>query len=47
MRGCVHRRKTAMPRVRARGIAENKNIASRNLSCEKGRPPARAGGIAF
>ena len=38
--------KTAMPRARARGIAENKNIASGNLSCEKGHPPARAGGMA-
>jgi hypothetical protein len=47
MRGCVHRCKTAMPPARARGIAENRNIASGDLYCEKGCPPARAGGMAF
>jgi len=47
MRGRMHRRKTAMPPARARGIVENRNIASGILYCEKGCPPARAGGMAF
>ena len=47
MKGCVHRRKTAMPPARARGIAENENTTSGDLHCEKGRPPARAGGVSF
>ena len=41
------RRKTAVPRVRARGTVENWNTASGILYCEKGRPPARAGGMSF
>ncbi len=47
MRGCVHRRFTAMPPARAGAIAENGSSASGIMYCEKGRPPARAGGIAF
>ena len=47
MKGCVHRDKTAMPPARARGIAENGSSASRIMYCGKGRPPARAGGMAF
>jgi hypothetical protein len=42
MRIRIHRRKTTMPRVRARGIVEKWNTVSGILYCEKGRPSARA-----
>ncbi len=47
MRAGMHRCKTAMPRARAGGIAENGSNAGGIMYCEKGRPPARAGGMAF
>jgi hypothetical protein len=54
MKGCVQRRKTAMPPACApswgacaQGIAENRGTASGNLYCQKGCPPARAWGIAL
>jgi hypothetical protein len=47
MKDRLQRPKMGMPPARAQDVAENRDTPSGDLYCKKGRPPARAGGMAF